>query len=92
MIAQVVAISFLLLSIRHPTLAALAQWMMWGVVVFTFASAVDYFRKFWRKVDERVKKRRRRELLRMERRQRQRQRSAALAQSGSGVGGFRGTI
>jgi len=92
MIAQVVAISFLMLSIRHPSLAAVAQWMMWGVVVFTFASAVDYFRKFWRKVDERVKKRRRRELLRMERRQRQRQRSAALAQSGSGVGGFRGTI
>jgi CDP-diacylglycerol--glycerol-3-phosphate 3-phosphatidyltransferase len=90
MIAQVVAISFLLLSIRHPNLAAPAQWMMWGVVVFTFASAVDYFVKFWRKVDERVKKRRRRELLRMERRQRQR--SAALAQSGSGVGGFRGTI
>jgi CDP-diacylglycerol--glycerol-3-phosphate 3-phosphatidyltransferase len=90
MIAQVVAISFLLLSIRHPNLAALAQWMMWGVVVFTFASAVDYFRKFWRKVDERVKKRRRRELLRMERRQRQR--SAAVAQSGSRVGGFRGTI
>jgi CDP-diacylglycerol--glycerol-3-phosphate 3-phosphatidyltransferase len=66
MIAQVVAISFLLLSIRHPNLAGVAQWMMWGVVVFTFASAVDYFVKFWRKVDERVKKRRRRELLRME--------------------------
>ena len=91
MIAQVVAISFLLLSIRHPNLATVARWMMWGVVVFTFASAVDYFRKFWRKVDARVKMRRRRELLRMERRQRQRT-AAAVGQSGSGVGGFRGTI
>lgn len=90
MIAQVVAISFLLLSIRHPQLVGIAQWMMWGVVLFTFASAVDYFRKFWRKVDERVKKRRRRELLRMERRQRQG--SRALAHSGSRVGDFRGTI
>ena len=90
MIAQVVAISFLLLSIRHPNLAEPAHWMMWGVVVFTIVSAVDYFRKFWRKVDERVKKRRRRELLRMERRQRLR--TAAVSQSGSGVGGFRGTI
>jgi CDP-diacylglycerol--glycerol-3-phosphate 3-phosphatidyltransferase len=90
MIAQVVAISFLLLSIRHPQLTTIAHWMMWGVVVFTFASAVDYFRKFWRQVDERVKKRRRRELLRMERRQRLR--TAAVGQSGSGVGGFRGTI
>ena len=65
--------------------------MMWAVVVFTFASAVDYFRQFWRKVDERVKKRRRRELLRMERRERQ-QRLAALPQRGSTVGGFRGTM
>jgi hypothetical protein len=86
----VVAISFLLLSIRPPILATAAHWMMWGVVVFTFASAVDYFRKFWRKVDERIKKRRRRELLRMERRQRLR--TAAVGHSGSGVGGFRGTI
>lgn len=90
MISQVVAISFLLLSIRHPNLTGAAHWMMWAVVVFTFASAVDYFRKFWRKVDERVKKRRRRELLRLERRERQR--LASLPQRGSTVGGFRGTI
>lgn len=82
MIAQVVAISFVLLSVRHPKLAVAANWMMWGVVVFTFASAVDYFRKFWRKVDIRIKKRRRRELLRLERRQKQ----SAVGQS------FRGTI
>src|SRR5438445_8863084 len=82
MIAQVVAISFLLLSIRHPNLAPLANWMMWGVVVFSIASAVDYFRKFWRKVDVRVKKRRRRELLRLERRER-RQKLEALAQNGA---------
>jgi CDP-diacylglycerol--glycerol-3-phosphate 3-phosphatidyltransferase len=89
MIAQVVAISFLLISIRHPQLVNAAHWMMWAVVVFTFASAVDYFRQFWRKIDERIKKRRRRELLRMER---ERQRLAALAQRGSTVGGFRGTM
>src|SRR5436190_17280540 len=91
MIAQVAAISFLLLSIRRQNLAALANWMMWGVVVFAIASAVDYFRKFWRKVDVRVKKRRRRELLRLERRER-RQKLSALTQSGSRVGDFRGTI
>jgi CDP-diacylglycerol--glycerol-3-phosphate 3-phosphatidyltransferase len=89
-IAQVVAISFLLLSIRHPNLSGPAYWMMWAVVAFTFASAVDYFRQFWRKVDARVKLRRRRELLRMERRERQR--LAALGQRGSAVGDFRGTI
>src|SRR2546426_12359360 len=70
MIAQVVAISVPLLSIRHPELSRLGAWLMWGVVVFTIASALDYFRKFWRKLDVRIKKRRRRELLRMERRER----------------------
>jgi CDP-diacylglycerol--glycerol-3-phosphate 3-phosphatidyltransferase len=68
MVAQVTAISFLLLSIRHPPLATLAYWMMWVVVVFAMTSAIGYFRKFWRKVDVRIKTRRRRELLRDERR------------------------
>ena len=81
MIAQVVAISLVLLSVRHPELATAANWMMWGVVVFTFASALDYFRKFWRKVDVRIKKRRRRELLRLERRQQRLRASAARSES-----------
>src|SRR5882762_7603145 len=91
MIAQVVAISLVLLSVRHPELSGAANWAMWGVVVFSVASAVDYFRKFWRKVDVRVKKRRRRELLRMERRER-RQKHSALDQSDQRVGDVRGTI
>ena len=37
------------------------------VVAFAMLSAADYFRKFWRKVDQHVKLRRRRELLRLER-------------------------
>ena len=68
MVAQVTAISFLLISIRHRPLATAAYWMMWLVVVFAITSAIEYFRKFWRKVDVRVKTRRRRELLRDERR------------------------
>src|SRR5438477_505145 len=65
MIAQVAAISFLLLGIRHPELAMIGDWLMWGVAVFAIVSALDYFWKFWRKLDIRVKKRRRRELIRM---------------------------
>jgi len=58
MMAQVTAISFLLISIRHRPLAQLAYWMMWVVVVFAMTSAIEYFRKFWRKVlrDERRRK------------------------------------
>ena len=43
---------------------------MWGVVAFSFISAIDYFRKFWRTLDVQVKRRRRRELLRLERERR----------------------
>ena len=97
MMAQVTAISLLLLSIRHQALAAPAYWAMWLVVVFAMLSAVGYFRKFWRKVDVRIKMRRRRELLRIERRRKlealRQGRSAAAGASavGGGVGGVRGT-
>jgi CDP-diacylglycerol--glycerol-3-phosphate 3-phosphatidyltransferase len=78
MISQVVAISMVLLSIHWPALESYAILCMWGVVAFSMISAVDYFRKFWRRVDISVKRRRRRELLRLERR---RQRAARVARA-----------
>jgi CDP-diacylglycerol--glycerol-3-phosphate 3-phosphatidyltransferase len=94
MVMQVLAISLLLLSVRHNGLARPAMLCMWGVVLFAVLSAADYFRKFWRKVDVQVKSRRRRELLRLERRRkvaalreaRQRQRESEE------ITGFRGTV
>ena len=71
MITQVTAISMVLLSIYWPALQGFAMLWMWGVVVFGIASAIQYFRKFWRKVDDSIKHRRRQQLLRIER-QRQR--------------------
>lgn len=68
MIFQVTAISMVLLTVRYPQFTWFAMLWMWGVVLFGMASAVDYFRKFWRKVDIGIKERRRRELLREERR------------------------
>jgi CDP-diacylglycerol--glycerol-3-phosphate 3-phosphatidyltransferase len=100
MVAQVTAISFLLVSIHHRPLATLAYWMMWVVVLFAVISAIGYFRKFWRKVDVRIKLRRRRELLRIERRRKLatlRQGRSDLASGadssevGDGVSGVRGT-
>jgi CDP-diacylglycerol--glycerol-3-phosphate 3-phosphatidyltransferase len=69
-LSQVVGITFLIVSIRHPGLTAVANWTMGLVVLFSLISAVDYFWKFWRKVDSGVKKRRRREILVEERRAR----------------------
>jgi CDP-diacylglycerol--glycerol-3-phosphate 3-phosphatidyltransferase len=87
MVSQVAAISCLLLSIRYPALVRPAMLLMWGVVVFAMLSAFSYFRKFWRRIDERVKKRRRRELLQIERRKKR----MAIRQNGPGAGAGAGT-
>jgi CDP-diacylglycerol--glycerol-3-phosphate 3-phosphatidyltransferase len=81
MVTQVAAIGFVIGGIRWPQLVAYGQLAMWAVVVFGFVSAAAYFGKFWRKVDEGVKLRRRRELLRFERQQKRAQ--AATARSGA---------
>jgi len=74
MISQVMAVSFYLLAMRWPELKPWATAWMWCVAAFALLSAADYFRSFWRRVDEGVKRRRRRELLRVER---ERRRAAA---------------
>ncbi|MGA2185833.1 MAG: CDP-diacylglycerol--glycerol-3-phosphate 3-phosphatidyltransferase [Bryobacteraceae bacterium] len=67
MLLQVVAIAVALVSVRRTALQPAAIVCMWGVMAFGLVSAVDYFRKFWRKVDESIKRGRRRKLLRLER-------------------------
>src|SRR3954452_11220462 len=67
MFFQVIAISCMMISVRHPVLRLPSTLLMWVVIVFALLSAVSYFAKFWRKVDERIKLRRRRELLTLER-------------------------
>jgi CDP-diacylglycerol--glycerol-3-phosphate 3-phosphatidyltransferase len=79
MITQVTAISMVLLSIRWQSLNGFAMLWMWGVVIFGIASAVQYFRKFWRMVDDSIKHRRRQQLLRIERQRKRMARSQAQA-------------
>jgi CDP-diacylglycerol--glycerol-3-phosphate 3-phosphatidyltransferase len=86
MVAQVAAISCVMLSMRYGALHTPGMLMMWGVVFFALLSAVSYFRKFWHKVDKRVKLRRRRELLMLERR-RQRALMRQRGSMGAGLGG-----
>ena len=88
MFSQVVAISCMLLSVRHPALLRPGMMLMWGVVFFAMLSAFSYFGKFWHKVDEGVKNRRRRELLTLERK---RQRAAMRRHRGSRGAGDLGT-
>lgn len=90
MVSQVAAVSVLMLSMRHPVLHLPGMALMWGVVFFSLLSAGSYFRKFWRKIDERTKSRRRRELLLLEKRRK----LEALRQRGSETSsrGLGGTI
>lgn len=69
MLSQVAAVSCMLLAVRHPALHLPGMVLMWVVVVFAMLSAISYFGKFWRKLDERIKLGRRRELLSLERKQ-----------------------
>lgn len=69
MMLQVLAISLVMVAVPWPAYRSLAIWSLWVVVAFAVVSAVDYFRRFWRKVDESVKQRRRHELLMLEREQ-----------------------
>jgi CDP-diacylglycerol--glycerol-3-phosphate 3-phosphatidyltransferase len=89
MVSQVAAISCVMLSRRWPALRGPGMALMWVVAFFAVASAISYFRKFWRKIDERIKLRRRRELLALERkrqgavrRRRKVEAPAALADAG----------
>ena len=62
-VSQVLAISLLLLAVRHPQIKPWANVSLYAVVLFSLWSAVAYFVKFWRMVDESTKLRRRTELL-----------------------------
>jgi len=81
MITQVIAISMVLASIRWEALRGFAMLWMWGVVVFGIASAIGYFQKFWRKVDNSIKYRRRKELLRVERQRKRMARAQARSEA-----------
>lgn len=67
MVLQVGAVALSMASLRRPEWSTLAHLVMWASVVFTMVSAIDYARQFWRKIDGSVKRRRRKELLTLER-------------------------
>ena len=77
MMLQVVGVTLVMLAVRWRFLQNFALAAMWAVVVMGLVSAVDYFRKFWRKVDTSIKLRRRHELIEMERQKRRLQRATA---------------
>jgi CDP-diacylglycerol--glycerol-3-phosphate 3-phosphatidyltransferase len=58
MVFQVVAITVIILEGRRfPVLHPLGEVLLWMVVLFAMASAVQYFWKFWKRLDTRLKRR-----------------------------------
>lgn len=86
-VLQVVAISLVMLAIHYPAFERWGVWALWAVVLMAMISAVDYFLKFWRRVDGSIKVRRRQELLQLERQKRkvtrQENRAARSQRAGS---------
>jgi len=76
----VAAIALFLLTPDFPALQGVADLALWGTMIFSLASAGDYVRQFWHKIDESIKERRRMELLKLEKdRQREALKAAAAA-------------
>jgi CDP-diacylglycerol--glycerol-3-phosphate 3-phosphatidyltransferase len=58
MVLQVIAVITVILGSQVAALKALGTVLLWLVVLSAIASAVQYFKKFWSKVDDRVKQKR----------------------------------
>src|SRR2546429_474783 len=63
MAMQVVAITLIILCNKFYWLRPFSRLALWLGVIFALVSAIDYFRKFLKKVDDRVQARQRRELI-----------------------------
>lgn len=78
-VTQVLAVALILASADIPSLNMPAQIALWGAMLFALISAADYFRKFWGRIDESVKTRRRGELLQLEKERQKAEIRAAVA-------------
>jgi CDP-diacylglycerol--glycerol-3-phosphate 3-phosphatidyltransferase len=63
MVLQVLAVCAVMLAANQPRFHWFGTLLLWLVVVSAIGSAVQYFKKFWSQLDDRVKKRRKLSLL-----------------------------
>lgn len=74
MATQVAAITLLILGMpgasSYPIFHTLGRIALYFVVLFASLSAIDYFRTFWTRIDDRFKARERRRLILLQKRQR----------------------
>jgi len=63
MVLQVCAVAVLIAGVRHPSLKPIGLALLWLVVVSALISAAQYFYRFWGHLDDRIKQRRKLDML-----------------------------
>jgi CDP-diacylglycerol--glycerol-3-phosphate 3-phosphatidyltransferase len=63
MVLQVCAVAVLIAGVRHPSLKPAGLILLWLVVVSALVSAAQYFLRFWSQLDDRIKQRRKLNML-----------------------------
>lgn len=63
MVLQVCAVAVLIVGGRYLWLKPVARILLWLVVISALVSAAQYFRRFWSRVDDRIKQRRKLSML-----------------------------
>jgi CDP-diacylglycerol--glycerol-3-phosphate 3-phosphatidyltransferase len=63
MVLQVCAVAVVIVGGRYLWLKPLARILLWLVVISALVSAAQYFRRFWSRVDDRIKQRRKLNML-----------------------------
>jgi CDP-diacylglycerol--glycerol-3-phosphate 3-phosphatidyltransferase len=58
MVLQVCAVAVLIAGARHPSLRPISNVLLWLVVISALVSAAQYFHRFWNRLDDRIKQRR----------------------------------
>jgi CDP-diacylglycerol---glycerol-3-phosphate 3-phosphatidyltransferase len=58
MVLQVCAVAVLIVGARHPSIRPVSTVLLWLVVISALVSAAQYFHRFWSRLDDRIKQRR----------------------------------
>jgi CDP-diacylglycerol---glycerol-3-phosphate 3-phosphatidyltransferase len=69
MVLQVCAVAVLIAGARHPSLRPISKVLLWLVVISALVSAAQYFHRFWSRLDDRIKQRRKLSMLESQKKQ-----------------------
>src|SRR6201990_2230335 len=69
MVLQVLAVAVLIVGARPPSIRPVSTVLLWLVVISALVSAAQYFHRFWNQLDDRIKQRRKLNMLESQKKQ-----------------------